>query len=245
MVSTSEKRRSRPSGNLVVQVSDDLRQSILSGEFKPGAKLPSEAKLTEAFGVSRTVVREAIAALRADRLVEARQGAGVFVLEAPVRDMAPFQNLDYQRISSVIELLELRIGVEMEAAGLAALRHSAQQEENIINAHREIMACLEAGKPTAIADFALHLAIADATNNSRFSEFLKMIGSGIIPRFALDPSGEANSSDYIAHLHDEHASIIAAISNRDEEGAREAMRHHLKGSLTRYRSILRRAVNGL
>ncbi len=245
MVSKPEKRSSRPSGNLVVQVSGDLRQSIQSGEFKPGAKLPSEARLTEAFGVSRTVVREAIAALRADGLVEARQGAGVFVLDAPARDMSPFQDLDYQRISSVIELLELRTGVEIEAAALAALRHSAQQEETIINAHREIMACLEAGKSTAEADFALHLAIADATNNPRFSEFLKMVGSGIIPRFALQASGEANSSAYITHLHDEHARIIAAISNRDEEGARAAMRDHLRGSQMRYRSLLRRGVGNL
>src|SRR5688572_587701 len=64
---------------LVVQVSNTLRNAILGGKYHPGEKLPSEAKLTEAHGVSRTVVREAIAALRADGLVEPRRGAGVFV----------------------------------------------------------------------------------------------------------------------------------------------------------------------
>ena len=98
----------------------------MGGQFPPGSRLPSEAQLTEAHGVSRTVVREAIAALRADRLVEARQGAGVFVLEAEVPAPTPLflRNIDHERVSSMIELLELRTAVEVEAAGLAALRRS-------------------------------------------------------------------------------------------------------------------------
>lgn len=134
-------------GNLVVQVSAELRQSIQSGSVKAGDKLPSEAKLTEAFGVSRTVIREAIAALRADGLVEARQGAGVFVREAPPQEALPFQDLDYNRISSVIELLELRTGVEVEAAGLAAVRRSPQQEEAIIAGHNAVYARCKPAKP--------------------------------------------------------------------------------------------------
>src|SRR5690554_5593541 len=107
-------------GTLVVQVSGSLREAILAGEYKPGDKLPSEARLTEKHGVSRTVVREAIAALRADGLVEPRRGAGVFVLEALSPPSLPFQNVDHARISSIIEMLELRSAVETEAAALAA-----------------------------------------------------------------------------------------------------------------------------
>lgn len=239
------KPTSRPTGNLVIKVSGELRESIRSGTFKPGMKLPSEAKLTESLGVSRTVIREAIAALRADGLVEARQGAGVFVLEAQPQEILPFQNLDYDRISSVIELLELRTGVEVEAAGLAAVRRSPQQEENIILCHRQVLACLEAGQPTAEADFALHTAIADASNNPRFREFLTMIGSGVIPRAALQPGADASSGDYIAHIHKEHTQIIESIATGDEEGAREAMRRHLKGSQMRYRTILRQSRDNL
>lgn len=245
MGTSINKKTTRSTGNLVTRVSGELKQSIQSGEFKPGTKLPSEAKLTEAFGVSRTVIREAIAALRADNLVDARQGAGVFVLEAQPQEILPFQNLDYDRISSVIELLELRTGVEVEAAGLAALRCSPQQEEDIVNAHRHVIACLEAGKPTAEADFSLHLVIADAANNPRFREFLSMIGSGVIPRAALQSGNETISGDYITQIHKEHGQIIEAISNRDEEGAREAMRRHLKGSQSRYRAMLRRNRDNL
>lgn len=245
MTIEASTNNSRESGNLVVRVSGDLRQSIQSGEFLPGAKLPSESQLTKAFGVSRTVVREAIAALRADGLVEAKQGAGVFVLEATVREALPFQNIDYERISSIIELLELRTGVEVEAAGLAAVRRSAQQEEEIMRCHNEVLARLEQGQPTAEADFALHLAIADAANNPRFREFLSMIGAGVIPRVALQTGNEANFSDYIMQIHKEHSELVEAILNGDEDAARAAMRQHLKRAQTRYRTMLRQSRNNL
>ncbi|TCV65507.1 GntR family transcriptional regulator [Neorhizobium sp. R1-B] len=233
----------KKSGTLVSRLDETLRRAIASGQFPPGSKLPSEAQLTAAHGVSRTVVREAIAALRADRLVEARQGAGVFVLEtsAPNRPaMLSLSNTDLARVSSMIELLELRTAVEVEAAGLAALRRSPAQEEVILERHDAVRACLEASKPTSEADFALHLAIAEATNNPRFREFLTMIGRNLIPRAALRPDdSEADQAAYIKLLDDEHNAIVSAISMGDEEGAREAMRRHLRGAQLRYRTLLR------
>lgn len=230
-------------GTLASRLGDVLRQSIMAGHYPPGTKLPSEAQLGEQHGVSRTVVREAIAALRADRLVEARQGAGVFVLEPPVASSpAPMsiENIDYARVSSVIEFLELRTAVEVEAAGLAALRRSPAQEEVIFERHYAVQACLDANKPTSEADFALHLAIAEATNNSRFRDFLSLIGKNIIPRAALrNEESEADQAAYIKLLNEEHNAIISAISAGDEEAARDAMRRHLRGSQSRYRTLLR------
>ena len=228
------------SQTLVARLSDTLRRAIAAGQFPPGSKLPSEAQLTEAHGVSRTVVREAIAALRADRLVEAQQGAGVFVLEPPAPQIPTFGNLDQARVSSVIELLELRTAVEVEAAGLAALRRSPAQEEAIFERHHAVRNCLDAGVPTSEADFALHLAIAEATNNLRFREFLSMIGPRIIPRAAMrDGEHEADQATYIMLIDDEHQQIVSAISAGDEETARSAMRRHLRGSQERYRALLR------
>ncbi|MBW6422853.1 FadR family transcriptional regulator [Rhizobium sp. XQZ8] len=233
----------RGSRTLVSQLGDALRQAIIAGQFPPGSRLPSEAQLTETHGVSRTVVREAIAALRADRLVEARQGAGVFVLEPPAASqgtMLSLSNIDLARVSSMVELLELRTAVEVEAAGLAALRRSPAQEEVILDRHYAIRACLEASLPTSEADFALHLAIAEATNNPRFREFLTMIGRSLIPRAALrSDDSENDQSAYISLLDEEHNAIVVAISEGDEEGAREAMRRHLRGSQLRYRTLLR------
>lgn len=230
-------------GTLTARLADSLRRSLASGQFPPGSKLPSEAQLSEAHGVSRTVVREAIATLRADRLVEARQGAGVFVLTASAATpsgLLSMRNVDPDRVSSMIELLELRTAVEVEAAGLAALRRSPAQEEAILDRHYAVRACLDEGVSSAEADFALHLAIAEATNNPRFREFLAMIGKNVIPRAALrSDDGEADQSAYIDLIDQEHEAIVTAISHGDEDGAREAMRQHLRGSQGRYRALLR------
>jgi len=231
--------------NLVVVVRDALKALIEAGQYRPGDRLPSEAKLTQEYGVSRTVVREAIAALRADNLVEARQGAGVFVLEPPEAVDLPFQNIDYVRISSMIEMLELRTAVETEAAALAALRRSPAQEERIVKAFREIGRLAAEGQQTTDADFDLHLAIAEATANPRFAEFLAMVGPSVIPRRALQQTGaERAPGAYLKVLNDEHERIVNAILEGDEDRARDAMRQHLKGSLSRYRALLRQPSEG-
>ncbi|SDG86909.1 FadR/GntR family transcriptional regulator [Pelagibacterium luteolum] len=228
-------------GTLVVQVANSLREAILGGAYQPGDKLPSEARLTESHGVSRTVVREAIAALRSDGLVEPRRGAGVFVLEPVVPPGLPFQNIDHARISSIIEVLELRAAVEVEAAGLAAVRRSPAQEETILDRHRAVGQCIVDGQPTSAADFALHTAIAEATSNPRFVEFMTLMGQNAIPRAALTNNEGRSSTAYLNQLHDEHARIVTAISNGDSEGAREAMRAHLLGSQRRYRALLQKS----
>lgn len=226
--------------NLVATVSKALREAILNGEMKPGDKLPSEAGLTKRFGVSRTVVREAVASLRADGLVEARHGVGVFVLNAQTANALPFQTFETARISSIIEILELRAAVEIEAAGLAAIRRSPAQEEVIFERYDDLDALIAAGKPTMAADFAFHLAIADASNNPRFREFLEMMGRNVIPRASLqEGQGERTASGYLEQIQAEHRRIAQAISARDEDAARDAVRTHLKGSLGRYRNLIR------
>nr|WP_114363573.1 FadR/GntR family transcriptional regulator [Ciceribacter lividus] len=239
-------RTRKGTGTLVSQLVDKLRKSILAGDFQPGDRLPSEAQMTIDHDVSRTVIREAIAVLRSEGLVEPRQGAGVFVLDPPAPVNLPFQDVDSTRISSVIELLELRTAVEIEAAALAALRRSPQQEEAILARQRDLLVLIEAGKATADADFALHLAIAEATNNPRFPEFLQMIGKGGIPRAALQDGQDTSlQHEYISQIHREHAQIVEAISNGDEAGARAAMKLHLRGSLSRYRAIHQRTLSKL
>jgi GntR family transcriptional repressor for pyruvate dehydrogenase complex len=231
-------------GSLVAQVGEAIRRQILAGDYPAGARLPSEAQLTELHGVSRTVVREAIAALRADGLVQPRQGSGVFVLDfEPQATFTPLTgSADLASISSIVEVLEIRIGIEVEAAALAALRRSPAQEEQIILRHDEIGALMEAGKPTSGADFALHLAVADATNNPRFREFLEHFGQAVIPRAALQGGAAlVDPAAYISQIDREHGAIVAAISDGEEDAAREAMRLHLRGSQARYRALLRQA----
>ena len=217
-----------------------LREQIVGGSFEPGSRLPSEAQLCRDHKVSRTVVREAVAALRADGLVESRQGAGVFVLKQEPPPELPFQDIQYDRISSMIEVLEIRTAVEVEAAGLAARRRSPQQEETIVEALRAVRAQREAGQSTSATDFGFHLAIADATNNPRFSEFLSLLGNGMIPRatLRLESSGPV-SGKYFAQIDGEHEKIVTAILEGDGDAARLAMQEHLEGSRARYRALLR------
>jgi GntR family transcriptional repressor for pyruvate dehydrogenase complex len=224
-------------GTLTRRVTDTLRQGILAGNPSPGEKLPSEARLIETFKVSRTVIREALSTLREEGLVEPRQGAGVFVLTPEPATGPALQGIDPERISSVVEGLELRTAIEVEAAYLAAARCSPRQEEAIIRCHYKVDECIKARRSTVEADFALHLAIAEGSNNQRFVDLLKMLGREMIPRSVFD--GENTTpAPYLERLHEEHLRIVSAISNRDQIGAREAMRDHLAGSQKRYRGFL-------
>ncbi len=230
----------RPDASHASRISSDLRAQLTGGDFRPGDRLPSENALAKQYAVSRTVVREAIAILRADGLVQARKGAGVFALEAKPEEERPFKDLKTERISSVIELLELRTVFEVEAAALAAARRSAAQIEAILEAHGHVGACLAQGAPTRDADYGLHLAIAQATQNRRFPEFLQLIRAGIIPRGELQGAAPGTRpKDYNLHLQEEHARIVDAIIEGDVDAAREHMRAHLRGSLDRYKALLR------
>lgn len=233
----------QPGRNLTGQVIDNLRRRILDGPLRAGDKLPTESKLIEEFGVSRTVIREAIAGLRADGLVEPRQGVGVFVLTPPERapDMS-FLAGSPDKISAIIEMLELRAAVEIEAAGLAAQRRSPAQEISIREAFREMDACLERGESAGEADRNFHLAIAEATNNRSFRDFFTFLGSRTIPRAQLESSaGERTSVPaYVRQVQEEHRAIMDAIAVRDSDAARDAMRVHLKGSHERYRKLIER-----
>lgn len=129
-IPSTKKKGGRPS--LSIQVAEAIRGQIEAGYYAPGDKLPTEPALIDKPGFSRTVVREAIAALRADGLVESRHGSGVFVIGP--RQTDPGLRLftsETNKISDIIEELELRIGVEVEAAALVAVRSSPAQEVEI------------------------------------------------------------------------------------------------------------------
>lgn len=229
-----------PEESFVDRIANALRRDLEAGAYRPGDRLPSEAELTRQHGVSRAVVREAIAALRSDGLVEARKGSGVYALDLSARKTRPFDDLTTARISQVIELLELRTACEIEAAALAATRRSAAQVEQMMEAHDRVVACLRKGEATRDPDFDFHMAIAEATQNRRFPEFLTLIRQGIIPRGDLQGAEPgARPKDYNQHLEREHRDILDAIIEGDGEAARTRMRSHLRGSLDRYKALLR------
>ena len=237
---TGEKT-SRKGRNLVETVGRRMRDAIANGELKPGDKLPTESGLTQQYQVSRTVIREAIASLRADNLVEVRHGVGVFVLAPGNGTAGGFRSVDVNRVSSIIEMLEVRAAIEIEAAGLAAIRSSPAQQELIFECLESIKRQIAVGESTVESDRAFHLAIADSTNNPRFRELLEAIGKQMIPRSLLqEGDAEISPAEYLTQIQSEHAEIARAIAEGDGSSARDAMRAHLKGSQQRYRSLIRR-----
>ncbi|WP_394891433.1 FadR/GntR family transcriptional regulator [Mesorhizobium sp. AaZ16] len=217
-----------------------IRGQVLSGEFAPGQKLPTESQLTETFGVSRTVIREAIATLAADGLVEARQGAGVFVINHPAQAFAAISHELGNKISHALNVLEVRMGIEIESAGLAATRRNSAQEARIQEAFFEFERLLDSRQATGKVDFAFHRAIAAATNNPFYVEVLDALGSRTIPCDVASPWGTESvlTHEYQVGLQREHLAILNAISASDPDSARAAMRAHLSASQERYRARL-------
>ncbi|HEY9568698.1 MAG TPA: GntR family transcriptional regulator, partial [Thalassobaculum sp.] len=158
-----------------------LAERIRSGELAPAEKLPTEQEMIAAFGVSRTVVREAIAALRAEGLVESRQGAGVFVVGDKRRRPFRIESGDAETVGGVLAIMELRRSIEIEAAGLAAERRTGLQLAAIHQAVEAFDAAIGSGDAVA-ADFEFHKAICQATGNPYFDSFLEFLGHHIIPR---------------------------------------------------------------
>lgn len=220
---------------------ETIRGRIAKGLLKPGTQLPTENGLCEEFGVSRTVVREAIARLSADGLVTPRQGAGIFVNEQATGSVAAMLSEIGSKVSMVLNVLEVRMAVEIESAALAALRRSASQEAEIFEAFQAFEAMLGKGEPTGATDFAFHRAIASATNNPFYVEILDVLGRRTIPRDLVTSISAQllQSAEYQQRLQAEHLAIMTAISDGDADSARDAMRRHLSASRRRYTSLLR------
>jgi GntR family transcriptional repressor for pyruvate dehydrogenase complex len=234
-----------PPGNLAEQVIARLANDIRSGRVEPGARLPTEQALSSALGVSRTVVREAVAALRADGLVVTRRGSGAYVADptaGPFRIAAP----KAAALHDVLEVMELRLAVEVEAAALAAERATRRQVGAIRTAWRDIDRALQRGEGAVAEDFAFHRAIAEATGNRQFPRFLAFLGSLVIPRQSVRLSVDtpAERRAYLGRIQHEHARIVTGISEKDPAEARRAMREHLTRSLERYRRLAQGEKNG-
>ena len=206
------------------------RAARSAASIAAGQKLPTESQLTETFGVSRTVIREAMATLAADGLVESRQGAGVFVTRAPVaRLRRDRRRKSATRSRMALNVLEVRMGIEIESAGLAAMRRNTAQEAAIQEAFFEFERLLALGRPTGKTDFAFHRAIAAATNNPFYVEVLDALGARTIPCDVTSPWGTESvlTREYQAGLQREHLVILNAISARRRRGRARGMRAHL------------------
>lgn len=224
----------KPSAKLSDQVASALEAEIRAGRIQAAEKLPTEAVLAQQFQVSRTVVREAISALRARGLVVTRQGAGAFVSADPAQQPYAINPDGLGSLQGVIELLELRTAVEMESAAIASERATAAELKDIRRAAAVFSKAARRDDRAVQEDFDFHRAIAVATHNQRFTGFLEYLGGLIIPRQSIRL---VDDRAYLKKVASEHDMILAAIELRTPDKARAAMRQHLLNGRERYRRL--------
>lgn len=227
-------RRSR---SLAHELVESIGARIRSQQLKPGDKLPTESEVMRSFGVSRTVVREAISRMQAAGLVETRHGIGTFVLEPRPGQGFGIDPTDIATAVDVMAVLELRISLETESAGLAAQRRSDAQLAEMRAALDAFEANVGGAGDAISPDFRFHLAIAHATGNRYFADIMSHLGATLIPRARINSSRVAREElpQYLRRVNREHEQIFSAIARGDAESARAAMRIHLTNSRERLR----------
>lgn len=225
------------SRNLTADLAADLRNRIVDGVIQPGEKLPSENTLISEFGVSRTVVRSALTHLQAEGLVETERGRGSFALTPPADGPSPAPGS--RAVSSMedrLQMLDFRVGVETEAAALAARNHTERQLKAMHGALEQFIASSGHPAHSMKADFEFHRAIAAATGNPFYTDCISALGQTMItmPRPRLVASDHQDSPERFAQVVHEHSSIYAAIAEGDQVAAAAAMRLHLSNSRRRF-----------
>lgn len=219
--------------HLPAKIAATIGQEIAAGRLKGGEKLPTEHELAKTFGVSRSVVREAIAQLRNEGLLDTRQGVGAFVLEAQRRPVIRIDSTDLSNPESFRSLFQLRMPLEVEAAGLAALHHTTEDLQRLDDA-LGIMRDMDTRWTTEgmQADLAFHCALAQGTQNEYYSMFVGFVGEKIANTIAV-ARARAELETIVQLTVDEHTAIRDAVASGDMMQARTAMRAHILGAASR------------
>jgi GntR family transcriptional repressor for pyruvate dehydrogenase complex len=229
-----EMRRSLRRPNLAEQIASDLAARIGDGEFEIGQRLPTEQALSRSIGVSRAVIREAISRLKQEGLVDARQGSGAFVTS--LRPPGSFR-LDPREIENnreqLSQVFELRLTLEGDAAGYAALRRSDDDLRELSRNLDAIDANIREGNDGIDADFAFHSTIARATGNTFILELVDLLGAQLKNSIRI---ARLNSSSHVGRpeaVLAEHREIYDNIVDQRVEAARSAARRHVMNAAKR------------
>jgi GntR family transcriptional repressor for pyruvate dehydrogenase complex len=218
--------------NLTDRITESLRQDIVSGKYAPGTQLPAGKDLGQQFGVSITVVREALSRLKADGLVASRQGKGVFVPNDMRSRPFRLEPAGGTRMP-IAHIFELRMGVEVQAASLAAERRTAQDLATMARYLKLMEPGRKVFSEALVADLAFHRTIAEATKNPLIVDFMKFLQPHLHEAIALARNTSAKQAQTEADAHKEHIAIYEAIAAKDPRRARRSVRLVLSGSLKR------------
>lgn len=218
--------------HLPARIASHIGKEIAEGRITSGEKLPTEHILASTFGVSRSVVREAIAQLRNEGLVETRQGVGAFVTENLGRGSIRIEQTDLYDRESFRSLFQLRMPLEIEAAGLAAVHHNDSDLKNLDASLAQMTGAEKWTDQGIVADLVFHRALAAATHNEYYPLFIGFIAERI--SLAINAARAAALLEEIVETTiAEHVAIRDAVVTRDPLKARAAMRNHILGAAGR------------
>lgn len=222
-----------PAGSPAALVARQLLQQLTSGVLAPGVRLPSERALAERLGVGRSAVREALASLEILGVVQVRPGSGTY-LQGGASELLP-KTLSWGLMLAAArtdELLELRSGLEAQAASLAAERASDAEIEAMVKYVDAMGAKLGSPKAFAAADLRFHVTLARASGNEILADLLQTIRSLLQVWTERRLRTRAQAQD----AHREHRIVLAAITAKDPAAAAEAMKEHMVTASTRLRA---------
>jgi GntR family transcriptional repressor for pyruvate dehydrogenase complex len=223
------------------KVADLMLKAIVAQRLPPGARLPSERELGEQFGVSRTVVREAVKALAAKGLIEARSGSGLRVAAvdgaAVTESFALFlhgSTINYSKVH------EIRTGLEVQMAAAAASRRTDDDLELLERACERVEAAISDSRVAAVHDVEFHRAIGSATHNELYVVLRDAVGVALLDVRRANLGTPTADSLTIAH----HRAILDAVRAGSEPAAAEAMRLHLEDVARLWNEVSAERIDG-
>ncbi|RDW14733.1 FadR/GntR family transcriptional regulator [Paracoccus thiocyanatus] len=212
-----------------------IAEQIASGGLPPGSLLPKEAEMAVQYGVSRTVLREALVRLRYEGQIESKRGTGNRVVGPAIARTEPiFAPAPPHSIADLRACFEFRLGVEPNIAALAAQRADRYDLNRIEAAAAALEHVIRSGELGAPQDIAFHTAITQAARNTYYVRTISAIAVPV--EIGMKVAATLAPADPKARLQttlDEHRAILQAIRDRDPEAARVAMRHHIESSMAR------------
>jgi len=223
-------------GSRAERIARHLSSRILRKEFQVGSKLPTENAMASHFGVSRAVIREAIAMLKAEGLVETLQGSGAFITSTgPLATKAP-DKLTRASLHSLMDLLEVRGSIEAAIAERAARTRTDADIQRIDAALERLRQAGEANLPGVAEDVAFHSSIAQASGNRYWVMLVQTLERAIEIAISVTRVNEARREDFTSQAAGEHQAIRDAIVAGDPVAARRAAALHMEEAAARIMS---------
>jgi GntR family transcriptional repressor for pyruvate dehydrogenase complex len=220
-------------GSLGVRIANTLLNQFHAENLAPNTRLPSESIIAKHFKVSRTVVREAIAILKKEGVLQSRKGSGTFIDEKFKPNPEMVSEATEQSVHALQNIIEVRRGMESEIAALAAIRRTPGQLSDIEDALRKIKQVTDAGLSGVEEDVRFHKLIAQATGNPYWLKFVDTFSYSLRAATSVTRANEDRRLDFAQQVQEEHEAIVSAIASGNAELARQAANQHMVNAAKR------------